>query len=463
MNTFSTVSPIDQSVYCEHEYASEKHISDVITQAKVAQTHWQQSTLATRTELCQQVVAYFQSHRHDIANEISWQMGRPIKQAANEIDGLTERAEHMIALAPKALSRIHLPEKTGFNRYINREPLGTVLVLAPWNYPYLTAVNSIIPAIMAGNTVILKHSSQTPLCATRFNNAFNSADCPNGVFNYLHTDHAHTQQLIQQPDIDFVAFTGSVEGGIRVQQAASERFIPVALELGGKDPAYVRHDANLKHAIPQLVDGAFYNSGQSCCGIERIYVHHNLFNDFVDGFVDLVKQYRLGNPLQDGMTLGPVVTTQAANTIHQQIKDAISQGATALINGNDMGEYSKGAYVSPQVLINVNHDMRLMRDETFGPAVGIMAVQNDEEALHLMNDSEFGLTASIWTQSEPEAVALGQRIHTGTVFMNRCDYLDPGLAWTGVKNSGRGYSLSELGYHQLTRAKSFHLKTTVTA
>ena len=395
MSTFQTVSPIDNQTYCERPYASDAECERVLNAARTQQRQWSATSLEERAQRCEQVLQYFEQHQAAIADEISWQMGRPRLQASGEINGLTERARHMIAIAEQALTADKLTNMSGFRRYIAREPLGTVLVLAPWNYPYLTAINSIIPAIMAGNTVILKHSSQTPLCAERFAAAFQHAAFPDNVFSYLHVNHAQTNQLIQHPNIDFVAFTGSVQGGIRVQQAASQRFIPIALELGGKDPAYVREDADLDHAISNLVDGAFYNSGQSCCGIERIYVHQHHFERFVDGFVDQVKQYQLGDPRQDSSTLGPVVSSRAAHAIQQQTQQAIAQGATPLLETSHFDRPDIDTYVPPQVLINVDHSMAIMRDETFGPAVGIMAVQNDQAALAMANMSVAKLLAKM--------------------------------------------------------------------
>jgi acyl-CoA reductase-like NAD-dependent aldehyde dehydrogenase len=352
--------------------------------------------------------------------------------------------------------------KTGFTRFIRREPVGVVLVLAPWNYPYLTAVNSIVPALMAGNTVILKYSSQTPLCAERLADACAAANFPKGVFQYVHASHEDVARMIEDSRIDFVAFTGSVPGGHAVQQAASTRFIGTGMELGGKDPAYVRADVNLGHAIENLVDGSYYNSGQSCCGIERIYVHRDVYDDFLEGFVALTRQYRLDTPLNAETTLGPMVTARAAKFVRAQIAEAIQGGARALITEDAFPKSSPDtAYLAPQVLVNVDHSMRVMTEETFGPVVGIMKVNDDAEAIRWMNDSEFGLTASIWTTDEDAAIHIGRQVETGTLFMNRCDYLDPALAWTGVKNSGRGCTLSVLGYEQLTRPKSFHLRVTL--
>jgi acyl-CoA reductase-like NAD-dependent aldehyde dehydrogenase len=312
---------------------------------------------------------------------------------------------------------------------------------------------------MAGNAVVLKPSSQTPLCAERFAEAFAAAGLPEAVFQVLHADHGEVARSIGSEHVDFVAFTGSVPAGHAVQAAASRRFIATGLELGGKDPAYVRADADLAFAVENVVDGAFFNSGQSCCGIERIYVHSALFDDFVEGAVAAVSAYRLGDPTDPETNLGPMVRTAAAEYVRGQIEDAVAAGARALVDPVGFPADRAGTpYLAPQVLIDVDHGMSVMRDESFGPVVGIMKVADDGEAVRLMNDSVFGLTASIWTRDAEAARALGSRVETGTVFMNRCDYLDPALAWVGVKDSGRGCTLSRVGYESLTRPKSFHLR-----
>ncbi len=463
MDTFQTISPIDNSVYLERAYANSKELETVLATAKQAQKGWKGTTIAERAAVCRKVVAYFVDHAQEMGLELTQQMGRPIRYTPFEITkGFVERAEFMINQASSKLADIPVPVQTGFTRFIKREPLGTVLVLAPWNYPYLTSVNAIIPAIMAGNTVILKHATQTPLCAERYAQAFAAANAPSGVFQFVHTTHQQVATLIKDSRIDYVAFTGSVNGGAAVQQAMAGRFINAGLELGGKDPAYVRADTKLDHAIENIVDGAFFNSGQSCCGIERIYVQQEIFQPFVEGFVELTKKYVLDNPLEEGTTLGPMVRTTAANFAEQQIQAAIQQGAKPLIAPNYFKNHQIGTpYMAPQVLINVNHSMDLMMEETFAPVVGIMPVRNDEEAIQLMNDSPYGLTASVWTTDEQKALSIGDQLETGTVFMNRCDYLDPALAWTGVKNSGRGCTLSSIGYEVLTRPKSFHLRVKI--
>lgn len=460
MTTLKTYSPIDNSLYVERPYATKQDIDQVITKALNAQPLWAQSSIAEREEYCLAAVEAMLANKDAIAEEICWQMGRPIRYAGGELNGFAERARYMIEQAKHALADIKIPEKEGFIRYIKREPLGVMFVIAPWNYPLLTAVNSIIPAIMAGNVVILKHSAQTPLVAERFAEAFKKAALPEGVFQYLHLTHDDTEWMLKNAPIHGVAFTGSVEGGSMVERSAAGRFLHVGLELGGKDPAYVRADADIDHAVETAIDGAFFNSGQSCCGIERIYVHQDVYEEFVKKSVALVNQYRLGRSDDPETTLGPLVRASAADFVRAQIKEAIEQGAVAHIKTQDFPLDKPGSpYLAPQILTQVTHHMRVMTEESFGPVVGIMSVANDDEAVALMNDSDYGLTAVVFTRDIQQGVALGERIQTGTFFINRCDYLDPSLAWTGVKHSGRGCTLSQVGYESLTRPKSFHIKT----
>ncbi len=456
-----TISPVDGRVYVERPYATHDDIDRALATASVAQQAWKQISVPERARICRAFAAAFENHRDSIANELSWQMGRPISVAPGEVRGTLERARYMIDAASEALRDIDVGPKTGFTRFIRREPLGVVVTIAAWNYPYLIAVNSVVPAIMAGNAVILKHSAQTPLCAEQFAACFREAGLPDGVFQVVHLTHADTERVVRDSRVDFVAFTGSVEGGHAIQRAAADRFIGTGLELGGNDPAYVRADANFTHAVENLVDGAFFNSGQSCCGIGRIYVHEALYGRFVEAFVDLTNQYRLGNPLEADTTLGPVVRTQAADSIRRSIAQAIHAGAHPLIDEKRFALSRQGTpYLAPQVLVDARADLPIVQEETFGPLVSIARVTSDEEAIRLMNDSRYGLTASVWTADEKAAIEMGARIETGTWFMNRCDYLDPALAWVGVKDSGRGCTLSVVGYEHLTRPKSFHLRTT---
>ena len=455
-----TISPVDGRVYVERPYATHDEVENALAAAAQAQRAWKRVPVAERARICHAFANAFERHRDAIASELSWQMGRPISVAPGEVRGTLERARYMIDAAERALRDIDVGPKAGFTRFIRREPLGVVLTIAAWNYPYLIAVNSVVPAIMAGNAVILKHSAQTPLCAEQFAACFREAGLPEAVFQVLHLTHADAERVIRDPRIGFVAFTGSVEGGHAIQRAAADRFVGTGLELGGNDPAYVRPDANFEHAVENLVDGAFFNSGQSCCGIGRIYVHEAIYPRFVEALTALTRQYRLGNPLDPDTNLGPVVRTQAADSIRRAISQAVRAGARPLIDEAQFQASKKGtAYLAPQVLVDVKANMPIMQEETFGPLVNIARVASDDEAVNLMNDSRYGLTASVWTADEQAAIAIGDRIETGTWFMNRCDYLDPALAWVGVKDSGRGCTLSVVGYEHLTRPKSFHLRT----
>lgn len=455
-----TISPIDGREVVRRAYASDAQIAQALAQAQSAQAAWQALGVGERGRIVSAAVDRFVTAKDEIARAITIQMGRPLRYTPGEVAGFEARARHMISIADAALAPLRVPDQAGVTRFISREPIGVALTVAPWNYPLLTAVNSIVPALMAGNTVILKHSDQTPLCAELIERAFRDAGAPKGVFQYLHANHDTVQRLIRAPEIGYVSFTGSVRGGRIVEESAAGRFIGVGLELGGNDPAYVRADAKLDHAVETLVDGAFFNSGQSCCGIQRIYVARPLYDEFVERAVALTNGYVLGNPLHPETTLGPVVRARAAAEIRDVVAEAVSAGAQNLIDPSHFSNASDGSpYVAPALLTRVNHRMRVMNDECFGPVVGVMPVDTDDEAVALMNDSPYGLTAAVFTQDEDAALTLGRQVRTGTFFMNRCDYLDPALAWTGVKNTGRGVSLSVVGYEQLTQAKSFHLRS----
>ena len=454
------ISPVDGREVARRRSATAAEIAAAIAAARKAQAAWVQQSIAERGRFCSAAVDAMLAMRAEIAPELSWQMGRPIKYSGGELNGFEERARAMIALAENALAPLEPPAKEGFRRYVRRVPLGIVLTIAPWNYPYLTAVNTVIPALMAGNAVLLKHAAQTLLVGDRFQMAMDRAGLPKGLFQTLTLSHDDTVKLIGSGEIDQVCFTGSVAAGRAIEQAAAGTFTDVGLELGGKDPAYVRADAKFDHAVENLVDGSFFNSGQCCCGIERIYVHADIYDRFVAGFADLTRHYVLDDPLDPNTTLGPVAQKRLAATVRGHIAEALQKGARALIDPKAFARDADGStYVAPQVLVDVDHGMKVMMDETFGPVAGIMKVAGDDEAIRLMNDSPYGLTASIWTADRDAAERIGARIETGTVYMNRCDYLDPGLAWTGVKDTGRGATLSQLGYEALTRPQSFHLRT----
>lgn len=453
--TLTCVSPIDGSVFAERPVPTLQGARDAAVRGKAAQPAWAARPLEQRIRLVMAGVARVGEMNGEIVPELAQMMGRPVRYGG-EFGGFNERASYMAEIAETALAPIEVGEDASFKRYIKRVPLGLVLVVAPWNYPYMTAINTIAPALIAGNTVMLKHATQTLLVGERMARAFHEAGVPEEVFRNVFLDHDTTSALIADNAFDFVNFTGSVGGGQAMERAAAGTFTGVGLELGGKDPGYVMADADLDAAVETLIDAAMFNSGQCCCGIERIYVHESLYDAFVEKAVAIVKGYRLGNPLDAKTTIGPMANVRFAEEVRAQIAEAVAAGATAHID--TFAEDDGAAYLTPQILTDVTHDMRVMRDESFGPVVGIMKVSGDDEAVRLMNDSHFGLTASLWTQDVARAEAIGDRIETGTVFLNRADYLDPGLCWTGCKQTGRGGGLSIIGYHNLTRPKSYHLK-----
>ncbi|KIY70852.1 succinate semialdehyde dehydrogenase [Cylindrobasidium torrendii FP15055 ss-10] len=465
----TTIIPHSQEPLVTRNYPTVAELDGFVDKAQVAQKSWAKVPLTDRIAIAKKFSDELKALSNDFASELTMQIGRPISQGAGELRGTLERADYMISVAEAALADTPLTDtdKPGFRRYIKRVPLGVILVIAPWNYPFLTTVNSVLPGIIAGNAVLLKPSPQSPLAAERFALALTKAGVPADIIQVLHLSPELVKHTVEHPSVKFVSFTGSVAGGQAIEEAAtaSKSFKSVALELGGKDPAYVRPDADLDYTAGELVDGAMFNSGQSCCAVERIYVHESVFDAFVEKFVNITKGYKLGDPTLPETNLGPVISLASAERIRKQVEDAVKAGAKALIPSDLFPIAQAGTtYVAPQVLVNVDHSMDVMKEETFGPVVGIMKVSSDEEAIKLMNDSPYGLTASVWTNADKNADSqeafykFADELETGTVFLNRCDYLDPALPWNGVKDSGRGCSLSKLGYDQLTHLKSVHMK-----
>lgn len=458
------VSPIDGSVYAERKTLQVPEASAAAERAAKAQRPWRDTPLDVRLQILTDAVARIAEEGDEIIEELARSMGRPVASGGGEVRGFKERANHMMGIASRALDDVTPEAEPGFDRFIRREPVGVVLTIAPWNYPYMTAVNSVWPALAAGNSVLLKHAQQTVVAGERLARVLNEAGLPENVFQALPMNHETTAAVMRSEPVRMICFTGALRGGRAVQRAVADAsgFPGTGLELGGKDPAYVRPDADLQDAALGIADGVFSNAGQSCCSIERIYVHESVYEDFVERLVAEARKLRLGNPLDPGTTLGPVVKPEAAEFIRGQISDAVSAGARTLLDPAETPAEG-GAYLAPQIVADVDRTMRLMTEESFGPVAGLMKVGSDDEALALINDSEYGLSASIWTQDVKIAETLGDRIETGTVFMNRCDYLDPALAWTGIKHTGRGCTMSVLGYEHLTRPKSFHLKTRVSS
>ncbi len=455
--TLQCISPVDGSVYAERATLSLADAEAMAARARAAQPAWAARPLAERIALVQAGVAKLNEMKDQVVEELAWQMGRPTR-FGGEFGGVNDRTAYMSEIAAEALAPMVVEESPAFKRQIAREPVGVVLIIAPWNYPYLTTINTLVPALIAGNTVVLKHATQTMLVGERIAEAFHAAGIPEDVFQNVFLSHDVTEALIGNRAFNFINFTGSVGGGAAIERAAAGTFVGLGLELGGKDPGYVMDDADLDAAVDSLMDGAMFNAGQCCCGIERIYVHESLYDAFVEKAVAWVKTLKLGNPFDADSTIGPMANKRFADIVRAQISEAVAEGATALIDPALFPADDGGAYLAPQILVDVNHEMRVMREESFGPVVGVMKVKDDEEAIAVMNDCDYGLTCSLWTSDPARAEAIGARIETGTVFMNRCDYLDPALCWTGCKDTGRGGSLSVLGFYSVTRPKSYHLK-----
>jgi acyl-CoA reductase-like NAD-dependent aldehyde dehydrogenase len=451
------VNPATEEIFRTLEPTSESELASTLEKMRAAQQKWRDVPLTQRIEICREFVDVFRSSKESIALDITRQMGKPLTQAKREVDTTLDRAETMLRLAADALQDDQLPPKEGFRRFIRHEPLGIVLDIPAWNYPLLIAVNVVLPALLAGNAVLIKHARLTPLCGDAFADAFRKTTLPPDLVASIHVDHATVSRLIDRRAVDFISFTGSVDGGREVYKQASGQLLDMGLELGGKDPALVCEDANFDFAVANLADGAFYNAGQSCCAIERVYVMRHLFSRFVDAYVAEVEKYKVGNPEDPATDIGPLAQRKAIDFIEFQINQAVDRGAQVLTGGKRATR--PGYFFQPTVLHNVDHTMSVMMEESFGPVIGIMPVDTEDEGVRLMNDSPYGLTASIWTEDAARGEALAARTAAGTVYVNRCDYLDPELAWAGIKDSGHGCTLSHLGFLHLTRPKSFHLRT----
>ncbi|KAM7203864.1 betaine aldehyde dehydrogenase [Naviculisporaceae sp. PSN 640] len=461
VEVITTVSPTTNEGIIIRNGISPEELKLLPETALEAFKTWRETKLTDRQIIIRKGLDILAQKQDDLGMELTVQMGRPIAYTAKEVATAIKRSEYLLKVSEDVLKDTDGEAEKGFKRFIRKVPVGPVLIIFPWNYPYLCLVNSLIPALLAGNTVILKPSPQTPTVAEQVAKAFEEAGLPTGVIQYFHSGSPTIiESIVRDPKIALICFTGSVAGGLAVQSAASDRVVNVGLELGGKDPAYVRGDVDIAWAAEEIVDGAIFNSGQSCCSLERIYVDEKIYDEFIAAVQNVLKGYKLGDPLDKGTHVGPVVSKRSKETIEAHIKDALEKGAKNATPENPTFEKlpEKGNFVVPTLLTDVDHSMTVMTEETFGPVIPVMKVKSDEEAVKLMNDSEFGLTASIWTKDTDKGYELCEQVEAGTVFVNRCDYPSPDLAWTGWKNSGKGVTLSKFGFEQFVKLKSFHLK-----
>lgn len=450
--------PFTGEVSFRRPFATRSEVDLVLTRARQGARAAAAMSVDERVALCNRVVDLMEKDVEAIASEITAEMGKPLGQSRGEMGGMAKRARHMASIAKTSLADLVIGGDPTLERRIVRAPKGVVVDFPAWNYPLLTAVNAVIPAVLAGNAVILKHSPRSPSVGDRFAKAFRDAGAPAELVQSLHCDHPTSEWMVADPRVDHVCFTGSVYGGHRIQAAAKDRFIEVGLELGGNDPAYVAADADLAKAVDGIIDGACYNAGQSCCAVERVYVHRSLYNQFIEAAIPFLKAYVLGDPRGDKTSMGPIAQPWHPEEIERQVQDALSKGARLVFGGKRVSVAGKGRFFEPTLLVDVPDNANIMSKETFGPVVPVAAVDDDEQAVKLMNDDELGLTASVWTSDRDRAARLAERLEAGTVYMNRCDALDPALPWTGWKDSGKGSTLSVLGFEHLTKPKAINFR-----
>jgi acyl-CoA reductase-like NAD-dependent aldehyde dehydrogenase len=458
MTAHTIDNPFTGEVAVRIEQTDSATLGQTLDRAKVASKAIAAMSVEERVALCDRALAKFEARKEEIAQDITRQMGKPLSQAIGEVGGMAGRWRHMQSIAKVGLADVVLEPKDNFERRIAKAPLGVVLDLPAWNYPLLTAVNAVIPAVLAGNAVIVKHSPRTPLCAMHFARAFEEAGAPPGTVSAIFLDYENTEKLVGDSRIDGVLFTGSTLGGHKIQAAAKDRFIQVGLELGGNDPAYAAEDCDVAKTVENIVDGAIYNAGQSCCAVERVYVHRKVYDTFIAAAEPLVRAYVLGDPLDAQTSLGCIAQPWHPKELEAFVADAVKKGAKLVTGGNIAQVNGKGRFFEATMLTGVPQDADLMQKESFGPILAIAVVDSDEDALAKMNQSQLGLTASVWTKDKARAERLARALEFGTVYKNRCDALDPALPWTGWKDSGRGVTLSALGFDGLTKPKAIHFR-----
>ena len=457
MPTVQTVNPFTGEPIREWEQLDFSELAEAMARSRAGFVNWRQVPIAERVERVRGALDYFEANREEIAGDITAQMGRPLAQARGEVDGLLERFNFLCDIAPEVLGADGIAVEAGkenYHREILHEPHGVVLIIAAWNYPLLVAASGVAAALLAGNTVLLKHSTRTLSIGEHFEKAFGA----DGLLQHVVMDHANTARLIEEGDINHVVFTGSVGGGEKIYASTAKRFFDCNLELGGKDGAYGSADADIGQSAAMLVDGAMFNAGQCCCGIERVYVHEAVHDEFLAACLPLVDGYTLGDPLDAATTQGPLAVAASAKLMETQIAEAMAAGGEVLAGGKAR-QIRQGTFFEP-TLLTVNHnDLAIMQEENFGPLLPVMKVANDAEAIAHINDSDFGLTAVICTADRARAEVFAAAVEAGTIFMNRCDCLDPALPWTGLKASGKGSSLSRYGLLAMTRPKAIHFRT----
>ena len=456
MSTLSVINPATGALACEVPADDAATVATKTAQARAAQPRWRALPLAERKACIERFRGLVVRDLESLARTLTLDTGKPVSQARNELNGMLGRVDFFMAAVADAAGTQTVFDEVGMREQIEHVPLGVIGSISAWNYPWFVGSNVFVPALLTGNAVLYKPSEFATLTGLEIARLLHEAGIPRDVFVPLIGAGEVGAALLEQR-IDGLFFTGSHATGAKIAQVLAPRLIKLQLELGGKDPSYVRADANVKSAADSLADGAMYNTGQSCCSVERIYVHESIYDVFVSRFVETVKTFKLGDPTLDTTYFGAITRTPQLDVLDAQVNDAKAKGAKLLLGGNRLS--GPGNWYAPTVFANVDHTMELMREESFGPIIGIQKVSGDDEAVMLMNDSRYGLTAGVYTPNEAEAHAILSRVNAGSVYWNCCDRVSPRLPWSGYGDSGVGLTLSNYGIQTFCRPKAWHLRS----
>ena len=455
MRKLSIIDPATEDVIAELDEDTKQSLQNKFELLKAAQRSWQQTPLPERTAIIQKFSDLLEVNKEDLASILTSEVGKPLQQSRNEINGGRARIKWLTENADKYLSDEIMNHQKGMEEKISYEPLGVICNISAWNYPYLVGINVFVPALLAGNAVMYKPSEHSSLTGLQIEKLLKKAGVPGNIF-HVAIGAGSIGELLMELPFDGYFFTGSYKTGKYIYEKLAHKMIPVQCEMGGKDPLYVADDIeDIKKVAAATADGAFYNNGQSCCAVERIYVHEKIYDKYIDEFVKEVKSWKAGSPNEEGVYIGPLSRKEQLHLLETQVADALGKGATILTGGRKIND--KGYFFEPTVLVNVDHKMAVMKDESFGPVIGIMKVKSDEEAIQLMQDSEYGLTAAVYSTDKNKAEHILQQINAGTGYWNCCDRVSAALPWSGRKHSGFGLTLSHAGLRVFTKPKAYHL------
>jgi len=451
------INPATEEVISEIKEDTKGSLAEKFELLQNTQHKWQRISLAKRVEVLQRFSSLLEKNIEQLAATLTSEVGKPLQQSRNEVNGARARIKWLTENSEKYLSDEIMVSEKGLEEKISYEALGVVCNISAWNYPFLVGVNVFVPALLAGNAMMYKPSEYSTLTGLEIEKLLKKSGVPENVFHIAIGGKETGEQLLQLP-FDGYFFTGSYKTGKLIYEKVASKMVPCQCEMGGKDPLYVTDDiADIKNVAAATADGAFYNNGQSCCAVERIYVHEKVYDQYVDEFVKEVKSWKTGLPIEDGVYIGPLSRKEQVSVLENQVKDAIQKGAIILTGGKRKN--GKGFYFEPTVVVNVSHEMSLMRDESFGPVIGIMKVKDDKEAIQFMQDTEYGLTASVYSNSKERAENILQQVNAGTGYWNCCDRVSAAVPWSGRKHSGFGSTLSHTGLRAFTKPKAYHLRS----